>query len=147
MSSKKARPLSAAGALTPKASKGMSRRTPSAFAMRYDKENKAIGKEQRIDELGQAIELNQDRLMRIFSYYCSFGEPLNTNKMRSSKFIKLLKDAKLLPQDISDSQSGKKSIMSGTPKSLSNNVYGIRKPPMGMGSPAAKGSSKKLQTL
>ena len=71
--------------------------------MRYDKENKVVAKEERIEGLGQAIELNQDRLLRIFSYYCSFGEPLNTNKMRSSKFIKLLKDAKLLPQDASDS--------------------------------------------
>ena len=103
MSGKKIRPLSAAGGLTPKSSKGMSRRTPSAFAMRYDKENKVVAKEERIEGLGQAIELNQDRLLRIFSYYCSFGEPLNTNKMRSSKFIKLLKDAKLLPQDASDS--------------------------------------------
>jgi hypothetical protein len=29
-------------------------------------------------------------------YYCSFGEPLNTNSLRSTKFIKLLRDAKLL---------------------------------------------------
>ena len=45
LSGKKTRPLSAAGALTPKSGKGMSRRTPSAFAMRYDKENKPMGKE------------------------------------------------------------------------------------------------------
>ena len=40
--------------------------------------------------------------MRIFVYYCSFGEPLNTNKLRSTKFIKLLRDSKMLetkPQD------------------------------------------------
>jgi hypothetical protein len=38
-------------------------------------------------------------LIRIFTFYCSFGEPLNTNKMRSSKFIKLLKDSYLLEND------------------------------------------------
>ena len=42
------------------------------------------------------INMNHERLQRIFVYYCSFGEPLNTNKLRSTKFIKLLKDAKML---------------------------------------------------
>lgn len=42
------------------------------------------------------IEANRERLTRIFAYYCSFGEPLNTDKMKSSKFIKVLKDSKLL---------------------------------------------------
>jgi len=47
--------------------------------------------------LHEVVEGNRERLTRVFSYYCSFGEPLNTNSMPSSKFIKLLKDAKLLP--------------------------------------------------
>ena len=34
--------------------------------------------------------------MRVFTYYCSYGEPLNTNHMKSTKFIKFLKDARLL---------------------------------------------------
>ena len=42
------------------------------------------------------LDNNHERLMRIFAFYCSFGEPLNTNKLRSTKFIKLLRDSKLL---------------------------------------------------
>ena len=34
-------------------------------------------------------------LKRIFQYYCSYGEPTNSTKLKSSKFIKLLKDANI----------------------------------------------------
>lgn len=34
--------------------------------------------------------------MLIFQYYCSFGEPLNNSKLKSSKFIKLLKDCEII---------------------------------------------------
>lgn len=34
--------------------------------------------------------------MRVFQYYCSYGEPMNTNKLKSSKFLKLLKESGLL---------------------------------------------------
>ena len=53
-------------------------------------------KDQRLEELDDVITHHRALLVRIFTYYCSFGEPLNTNKMRSSKFIKFLKDAGLL---------------------------------------------------
>ena len=39
---------------------------------------------------------HQDRLIVLFQYYCSFGEPLNNTKLKSSKFVKLLKDAGLV---------------------------------------------------
>ena len=42
------------------------------------------------------IDKHHERLMRIFVYYCSFGEPLNSNSLKSTKFIKLLRDSKLL---------------------------------------------------
>jgi hypothetical protein len=29
-------------------------------------------------------------------YYCLYGEPLNTNKLKSSKFLKLLRDSHIL---------------------------------------------------
>ena len=53
----------------------------------------------RISKMNQVFELNRERLIRVFIYYCSFGEPLNTNTMRSAKFIKFLKDAGLLKED------------------------------------------------
>ena len=53
-------------------------------------------RDQRLEELDDVITHHRALLVRIFTYYCSFGEPLNTNKMRSSKFIKFLKDAGLL---------------------------------------------------
>lgn len=35
-------------------------------------------------------------MARIFQYYCLYGEPLNTNKLKSSKFLKLLRDSGVL---------------------------------------------------
>jgi len=49
-----------------------------------------------MDKIKDTIDKNHERLMRIFVYYCSFGEPLNSNSLKSTKFIKLLRDAKLL---------------------------------------------------
>ena len=49
-----------------------------------------------MENIGGITEVHKETLIRIFTYYCSFGEPLNTNKMRSGKFIKMLKDAKLI---------------------------------------------------
>ena len=37
-----------------------------------------------------------DRLLLIFKNYCSFGDPMNTTRMKSMKFVKLLKNSKLL---------------------------------------------------
>lgn len=54
------------------------------------------GNEKRLQKLQPIIESCGDRLHRIFTFYCQFGEPLNTDKLRSTKFIKLLKDASLL---------------------------------------------------
>jgi len=53
-------------------------------------------KELKLESISTIVELHKEQLIRIFTYYCSFGEPLNTNKMRSSKFIKMLKDGKLI---------------------------------------------------
>jgi hypothetical protein len=41
-------------------------------------------------------ELFGDRLNKVFQYYCLYGEPLNCNKMKSSKFIKFLRDTRIL---------------------------------------------------
>ena len=32
----------------------------------------------------------------MFQYYCLYGEPLNTNKLKSSKYLKLLRDSQIL---------------------------------------------------
>lgn len=39
------------------------------------------------------LEANQNNLLKIFQFYCSIGDPMNTEKMKSIKFQKLLKDA------------------------------------------------------
>lgn len=44
----------------------------------------------------EILDKYSDRLLRVFQYYCSFGEPLNTHKLKSSKFLKFLKEGDLL---------------------------------------------------
>jgi len=44
----------------------------------------------------QFFENNNEDLLKIFQFYCSLGEPMNTNKMKSMKFKKLLTDANIL---------------------------------------------------
>lgn len=48
------------------------------------------------DLIEDIIDQHNDKLSKIFSYYCLYGEPLNTNKLKSSKFIKLLRDSGVL---------------------------------------------------
>lgn len=42
------------------------------------------------------FEKYMESLQRIYQYYCTFGEPLNTKGMKSIKFKKLLKECGLL---------------------------------------------------
>ena len=51
---------------------------------------------EEVNYIDEILEKYSDQLLRIFQYYCSFGEPMNTNKLKSSKFQKLLKEAGLL---------------------------------------------------
>ena len=44
----------------------------------------------------QFLEKNNEDLLKIFQYYCSLGEPMNTGRMKSIKFKKILKDANIL---------------------------------------------------
>ena len=37
-----------------------------------------------------------ENLQKIFQFYCSYGDPLNKTKMKSIKFMKILKEAGLL---------------------------------------------------
>jgi hypothetical protein len=47
------------------------------------------------DTLG-VVESYVEALLKIFQFYCSIGEPMNTTKMKSSKFIKLLNESGLI---------------------------------------------------
>lgn len=67
-----------------------------AFGNQGQQQTEKPARDQRLEELDDVITDHRALLVRIFTYYCSFGEPLNTNKMRSAKFIKFLKDAGLL---------------------------------------------------
>ena len=51
---------------------------------------------QKLDEIEEVVETHKVLLKRIYVYYCSFGDPLNNEWMKSVKFIKLLKDAGIL---------------------------------------------------
>ncbi len=42
------------------------------------------------------VESYVEPLLKIFQFYCSIGEPMNTTKMKSSKFIKLLNESGLI---------------------------------------------------
>eukprot|EP00347_Sterkiella_histriomuscorum_P004180 403361442 len=75
----------------------------------------------------QIIEEYSDRLQRIFQYYCLYGEPLNNSKLKSSKFIKLLKDSNILVKGVltspsDESQSFRDRTQDGSGYSQ---VYGI----------------------
>ena len=57
----------------------------------------AVVKERK-PEYFDVVEKHKAMLTRIFTYYASFGEPMNADSLRSAKFIKLLKDAGLLTE-------------------------------------------------
>jgi hypothetical protein len=42
------------------------------------------------------LDKYRDNLHRIFQYYCTFGEPMNNSKLKSIKFMKMLKECGLL---------------------------------------------------
>lgn len=43
----------------------------------------------------EAYEKNKDTLLSIFQKYCSYGEPLNTTRLKSAKFMKMIRDCNL----------------------------------------------------
>jgi len=42
------------------------------------------------------FETHNESLMRIFQYYCSYGEPMNNTKLKSIKFMRILKESGLI---------------------------------------------------
>jgi len=44
----------------------------------------------------EVFDKYKDNLQRVFQYYCSFGEPMNTTKLKSIKYMRMLKEAELL---------------------------------------------------
>jgi hypothetical protein len=51
------------------------------------------------DELEIFFEQIHDMLLKLFQQYCSFGDPLNTDKLKSNKFIKLFVDLDLISSE------------------------------------------------
>ncbi len=45
---------------------------------------------------GEVFEKHREMLQDLFKSYCAFGEPLNTDHLGSSRFMKLLRDAKIV---------------------------------------------------
>ena len=54
--------------------------------------DESLGDEEYSEEVKELIP----KVKTIFSYYCSYGEPGNHTKLKSSMFQKLLKDAKII---------------------------------------------------
>lgn len=51
------------------------------------------GSQEAIDDI---VDSYYEKLAEVFLYYCAFGEPLNTSKLKSSKYMKLLRDCNLV---------------------------------------------------
>ena len=47
-------------------------------------------------EVVLTFERHNESLMRIFQYYCSYGEPMNNTRLKSIKLVKMLKECGLL---------------------------------------------------
>ena len=59
----------------------------------------AVGRDVRMDgdKMHSMLEHDTREIVeRIFSYYCSFGDPMNSSWLKSSKFIKFLRDSGVL---------------------------------------------------
>lgn len=54
--------------------------------------------QQSQDELEAFLESVNEVMLKIFQQYCSFGDPLNTDKLKSNKLVKLLGDLGVLSQ-------------------------------------------------
>jgi hypothetical protein len=42
------------------------------------------------------IQENEDKLKKVFIYYCQFGDTLNTESLKSMQFVKMLKDMNII---------------------------------------------------
>ena len=54
--------------------------------------------ERQQTEFEQFLESHTENLLRVFQYYCSFGDPMNTSKLKNSKFVKIFQDANLVSE-------------------------------------------------
>ncbi len=54
------------------------------------------------------LEQVSDTLLKIFQQYCSYGDPLNTDRLKSQKLIKMFQDLDLI-EDSSTRSPLKKS--------------------------------------
>ena len=53
-------------------------------------------KERDLEKEMLALDLYLDKIQRLFMWYCSVGDNLNANKMPATKFLKLMKDCKIV---------------------------------------------------
>eukprot|EP01017_Pseudomicrothorax_dubius_P040483 TRINITY_DN6336_c0_g1_i5.p1 TRINITY_DN6336_c0_g1~~TRINITY_DN6336_c0_g1_i5.p1 ORF type:complete len:716 (+),score=86.87 TRINITY_DN6336_c0_g1_i5:119-2266(+) len=64
-------------------------------------QSRALSDNLRMDsESVQVFDAHAGNLFKIFLSYCAFGEPTNTNKLKSIKFMRLLRDAQLLEHGV-----------------------------------------------
>lgn len=61
-----------------------------------------------VRKVSSELDKHIESLQRVFQNYCSYGEPMNTTKLKSSKLIKMLKDCGVL--DINELNNGTTAI-------------------------------------
>lgn len=65
--------------------------------------------ELRGEQLVSNLEHDHKEIVeRIFSYYCSFGDPMNSQWLKSSKFVKFLRDCGLIKHGVLQNHGLKK---------------------------------------
>ncbi len=124
---------------------------PDVPAERASNENIEPGKE---GPAGDAIEKYREQLRSIFQKYCAYGEPMNTTRLKSSKFLKLLRDCGLVSgQSFSASQSRSGSagrlLKQVDADLIYTKVTGIKLPTDALqsASPSAAGMSIMMSTM
>jgi len=112
-------------------------------------ENPEIQKEGEIPM--EATEKYREPLLNIFQRYCSYGEPLNTTRLKSAKFMKIFKDCGLIGSQnmgMSQSRMGTTRIKPVDIDLIYAKVTGIKLPSETMpGSPTSAGMSMMLSTM
>eukprot|EP00347_Sterkiella_histriomuscorum_P013365 403364992 len=78
-----------------------------------------LDKEQDQQNVDLYLENNHDILLKIYQFYCSYGDPLNSTKLKSSKLVKLIQDAGVL---IDNKQTMNTVLNQSQISSLKNNI-------------------------
>eukprot|EP01022_Parablepharisma_sp_SALTPOND_P020353 TRINITY_DN368_c4_g1_i1.p2 TRINITY_DN368_c4_g1~~TRINITY_DN368_c4_g1_i1.p2 ORF type:complete len:718 (-),score=69.14 TRINITY_DN368_c4_g1_i1:6194-8347(-) len=99
----------------------------------------------------EIVDKYNEQLYNLFQRYCSYGEPLNTTRLKSAKFLKILKDCGLVsgqPFGTSQSRMGTSRLKSVDADLIYTKVTGIKLPTdMLQAGPSMSGMSIMMSTM